>query len=138
MFQVTVLDADVIRTHLSKGLGFSREDRQTNVRRIGYVAGVVVQHNGICIVANIAPYEEDRTFNRRCVSDMGGGYIEVYVSTPLRICEQRDVKELYKKARAGVIKQVCDRFLASLIFLSVIFHFLFPLSISVHWHQRPL
>lgn len=103
--QVTVLDADIIRTHLSKGLGFSREDRQCNVRRIGYVASVVVQHGGICIVANIAPYEEDRQFNRRLVSRMGGEYIEVYVSTPLEICEGRDVKEFYKRARAGIIKQ---------------------------------
>lgn len=102
--QITILDADIIRTHLSTGLGFSRKDRQANVRRIGYVASVVVENGGICLVANIAPYEEDRQFNRRLVSK-GGGYIEVFVSTPLEVCEQRDVKELYRKARAGVIKQ---------------------------------
>lgn len=99
--QVTVLDADVIRTHLSKGLGFSREDRQCNVRRIGFVASTVAHHGGICLVANIAPYEEDRQHNRNLVTGMSGGYIEVHVSTPLSVCEKRDVKDLYKKARAG-------------------------------------
>lgn len=103
--QVTVFDADIIRLHLSKGLGFSREDRSINVRRIGYVASLVVQHGGICLVANIAPYEEDRLYNRQLVTSVGGGYIEVHVSTPLRVCEERDVKHLYKGARLGVIKQ---------------------------------
>lgn len=101
--QITVLDADIIRTHLSTGLGFSRQDRQANVRRIGYVASVAVENGGICLVANIAPYEEDRQFNRNLVGKCGG-YVEVYVSTPLEVCEQRDVKELYRKARAGVVK----------------------------------
>eukprot|EP01071_Lankesteria_metandrocarpae_P004712 Lankesteria_metandrocarpae@DN3667_c0_g1_i1.p1 len=105
MRKITVLDADIIRTHLSRGLGFSKEDRSLNVRRVGYVASEVVKHNGICIVANIAPYQEDRDFNRQLISSAGGGYIEVYVSTPLEVCESRDVKELYKKARLGVIKQ---------------------------------
>eukprot|EP01069_Polyplicarium_translucidae_P008940 Polyplicarium_translucidae@DN3274_c15_g1_i2.p1 len=103
--RVTVLDADIIRRHLSRGLGFSREDRQLNVRRIGYVASEVVKHGGICLVANIAPYKEDRLFNRQLISSTGGGYIEVYVSTPLDVCESRDIKELYQKARQGVIKQ---------------------------------
>lgn len=104
--QVTVFDADIIRLHLSKGLGFTREDRSINVRRIGYVASLVVQHGGICLVANIAPYEEDRLYNRQLVTSLGGGYIEVHVSTPLHVCEERDVKHLYKSARLGVIKQV--------------------------------
>eukprot|EP00918_Siedleckia_nematoides_P059341 GHVU01129376.1.p2 GENE.GHVU01129376.1~~GHVU01129376.1.p2 ORF type:complete len:132 (-),score=23.32 GHVU01129376.1:1156-1551(-) len=64
---VTILDADIIRTHLSKGLGFSREDRSINVRRIGYVASEITKHGGICLVANIAPYEEDREFNRQLI-----------------------------------------------------------------------
>eukprot|EP01055_Gregarina_sp_Pseudo9_P005078 Gregarina_sp_Pseudo_9__5077@NODE_533_length_2629_cov_262_797683_g503_i0_p1_GENE_NODE_533_length_2629_cov_262_797683_g503_i0NODE_533_length_2629_cov_262_797683_g503_i0_p1_ORF_typecomplete_len601_score108_64ATPsulfurylase/PF01747_17/6_3e79APS_kinase/PF01583_20/1_9e56PUA_2/PF14306_6/3_5e29AAA_33/PF13671_6/2_2e09KTI12/PF08433_10/0_00066AAA_18/PF13238_6/1_2e04AAA_18/PF13238_6/0_0019Zeta_toxin/PF06414_12/0_0058AAA_28/PF13521_6/9_1e02AAA_28/PF13521_6/0_13ParA/PF10609_9/0_085MeaB/PF03308_16/0_084IstB_IS len=103
--RVTVLDADIIRTHLSKGLGFSKTDRSLNVRRIGYVASEVVKHGGICLVANIAPYAEDRDFNKRLIESVGGTYVEVYVSTPLAVCESRDIKELYKKARMGVIKQ---------------------------------
>jgi len=102
--EVTVLDADEIRTHLSKGLGFSREDRSTNVRRIGYVASEIVRHGGIVLVANIAPFEEDRAVNRRLVSQYGT-YQEVFVDTTLETCEARDVKGLYKAARAGTIKQ---------------------------------
>ena len=102
--EVTVLDADEIRTHLSKGLGFSREDRSTNVRRIGYVASEIVRHGGIVLVANIAPFEEDRAVNRRLVSQYGV-YQEVFVDTTLETCEARDVKGLYKAARAGTIKQ---------------------------------
>lgn len=101
--EVTLLDADEIRTHLSKGLGFSREDRSMNVRRIGYVASEIVRHGGIVLVANIAPYEDDRQYNRRLITQTGGKYIEIYVDTPLEVCEQRDVKGLYKAARAGKI-----------------------------------
>ncbi|CBZ52595.1 putative bifunctional SAT/APS kinase 2, related [Neospora caninum Liverpool] len=103
--RITLLDADVVRQHLSRGLGFSREDRSTNVRRIGYIASEIAKHGGICLVANIAPYAVDRDFNRNLITSTGGQYIEVYVSTPLSVCEQRDVKELYKKARQGIIKQ---------------------------------
>eukprot|EP00922_Rhytidocystis_sp_ex-Travisia-forbesii_P011030 GHVS01016162.1.p1 GENE.GHVS01016162.1~~GHVS01016162.1.p1 ORF type:complete len:607 (+),score=81.05 GHVS01016162.1:352-2172(+) len=103
--RVTTFDADVIRTHLSKGLGFSKDDRSCNVRRIGYVASEVVKHHGICLVANIAPYEDDRKFNRELITSEGGGYVEVYVSTPIDVCETRDVKELYKKARLGIVQQ---------------------------------
>jgi sulfate adenylyltransferase len=99
---VTHLDADMIRTHLSKGLGFSRTDRSTNVRRIGYVASEIVKHGGICVVANIAPYEEDRQFNRQLIAG-GGVYVEVFVNTDLSVCESRDVKGLYKAARAGTL-----------------------------------
>jgi len=102
--EVTILDADEIRTHLSKGLGFSREDRSTNVRRIGYVASEIVRHGGIVLVANIAPYEEDRAVNRALVSQYGT-YLEVFVDTTLETCESRDVKGLYKAARAGKITQ---------------------------------
>lgn len=99
---VTLLDADVIRTHLSKGLGFSREDRSMNVRRIGYVASEIVKHGGIVIVANIAPYQEDRDWNRKAISEHGS-YVEFYVNTPIDECERRDVKGLYAAARAGKI-----------------------------------
>jgi sulfate adenylyltransferase len=101
---VTILDADIIRTHLSKGLGFSREDRSMNVRRIGYVASEIVKHGGIVIVANIAPFEEDRAWNRKQISQYGD-YIEFFVDTPLEICEARDTKGLYAAARTGAIKQ---------------------------------
>ncbi len=100
---VTLLDGDVVRTHLSKGLGFSKEDRSINVRRIGYVASEITKHRGIAICAPIAPYEADRQYNRQLISSFGG-YIEVFVDTPLEVCEQRDVKGLYAKARAGLIK----------------------------------
>jgi len=101
---VTLLDADIIRTHLSKGLGFSKEDRSLNVRRIGYVASEIVKHGGTVVVANIAPFEEDRAFNRKIISQYGK-YVQIFVNTPLEECERRDVKGLYKAARAGMIKQ---------------------------------
>ncbi|MFQ5568329.1 MAG: bifunctional sulfate adenylyltransferase/adenylylsulfate kinase, partial [Rhodothermales bacterium] len=100
---VTLLDGDVVRTHLSKGLGFSKEGRSTNVRRIGYVASEVTRHGGIAICAPIAPYEADRRANSDLISQHGG-YVEVYVNAPLEVCEARDVKGLYAKARAGIIK----------------------------------
>ena len=90
---VTLLDGDVVRTHLSKGLGFSREDRSTNVQRIGYVASEITKHGGIALCAPIAPYEADRKANREAI-EAGGGYIEVFVATPLEECEKRDVKGL--------------------------------------------
>ena len=100
---VTLLDGDVVRTNLSKGLGFSREDRSTNVQRIGYVASEIVRHRGVVICAPIAPYEEDRAINRRRI-EREGGYIQVFVNASLEVCERRDVKGLYAKARAGIIK----------------------------------
>ena len=106
---ISLLDADIIRTHLSKGLGFSREDRSANVRRIGYVSSEIVKHNGIVIVANIAPYASDRAANRELISGgtdgCSGNYVEIYVKTSLEICEKRDVKGLYKLAREGKIKE---------------------------------
>ena len=101
---VTMLDGDVVRTHLSKGLGFSKEDRDANVRRIGFVAGEVAKHGGIAICAVIAPYKETRDKNRHHISQYGT-YIEVFVNTSLEVCEARDVKGLYKKAREGLLKQ---------------------------------
>ena len=101
---ITLLDADIVRTHLSKGLGFSRADRSTNVRRIGYVCSEIVKHGGIVLVANIAPYEDDRAVNRELIG-AEGNYVEVYVKTTLEKCEERDVKGLYALARKGVIKE---------------------------------
>lgn len=98
--RITVLDGDEIRRNISAGLGFSREDRSRNVRRIGYVAGLLVKTGGIVICANIAPYEEDREWNRREV-EKWGEFHEIYVSTPLQTCEDRDVKGLYARARSG-------------------------------------
>jgi sulfate adenylyltransferase len=102
--EVTILDGDQIRLHLSKGLTFSKEDRSMNVRRIGYVASEIVKHGGICLVANIAPFKEDRDWNREMISKYGG-YFEVFVSTSLEQCEKRDLKGLYKMAREGKIKK---------------------------------
>lgn len=100
---VTILDGDIVRRNLSKGLTFSKKDRSINVRRIGYVASEIVKHGGIAICANIAPYEEDRRFNRKLISNYGG-YFQIFVDTPLEKCEERDIKGLYKLARKGVIK----------------------------------
>lgn len=100
---VSILDGDVVRTHLSKGLGFSPEDRSTNVQRIGYVASEIVRHGGIVLVANIAPFAKDRLVNRSLI-EKEGTYIQVHVETPLEVCEERDVKGLYAKVRTGMIK----------------------------------
>ena len=97
---ITCLDGDVVRQHISKGLGFSKEDRSTNVRRIGYIASEIVKHNGIVLAANIAPYSDDRDWNKEII---GNNYIECFVNTSLEVCEQRDCKGLYKLARKGVI-----------------------------------
>jgi len=99
--QVTVLDGDVVRTHLSKGLGFSKEDRDTNILRIGFVASEIVRHGGIAICAAVSPYRATRNAVRNLV---GEGFIEVFVDTPLEVCEERDTKGLYAKARRGEIK----------------------------------
>ena len=98
---VTLLDGDVVRTHLSKGLGFSKEDRDTNIRRIAFVAAEVVRHGGIAICAVVSPYES----TRREARDMVGAdaFVLVHVATPLAVCERRDVKGLYVKARRGEI-----------------------------------
>jgi sulfate adenylyltransferase len=98
--QVTLLDGDVVRTHLSKGLGFSREDRDTNILRIGFVAGEIARHGGTVICAAISPYRATRNESRKMV---GENFIEVFVDTPIEVCEQRDVKGLYAKARRGQI-----------------------------------
>ena len=101
---VTVLDGDVVRTHLSSELSFSREHRDLNIRRIGWVAGEVVKHGGTAVVAAIAPYDEAREEARKLV-EQHGRFVLVHLSTPLEVCEQRDVKGLYAKARAGEIRE---------------------------------
>ncbi len=97
-----VLDGDNIRTGLNKDLGFSAEDREENIRRIGEVAKLFVDAGIITLTAFISPYKKDREFVRNLVKE--GEFIEIYVKCPLEVCEQRDVKGLYKKARAGIIK----------------------------------
>ncbi len=99
---ITFLDGDIIREHLSKGLGFSKEDRDENVKRVGYVASEVVKHGGIVICSLIAPYRDARRTVRNMV-DHYGEFIEIYVKTSLEECERRDTKGLYAKARQGLI-----------------------------------
>jgi sulfate adenylyltransferase len=101
---VTLLDGDIVRTHLSSELGFSKEHRDINIRRIGYVASEITKNGGIAICAPIAPYASVRREVREMIDPLGG-YILVHVSTPLEVCEQRDRKGLYAKARAGIIQQ---------------------------------
>jgi len=100
--QVTVLDGDVVRTNLSKGLGFSKEDRDTNIRRIGFVANEIVRHGGIVVCAAVSPYRATRNEIRNMMDE--GEFIEVFMDTPLAVCEDRDTKGLYAKARRGEIK----------------------------------
>ena len=101
---VTILDGDLVRKHLSSELGFSKEHRDINIRRIGYVASEITKNGGIAICAPIAPYDATRKAVRGMV-ESGGGFILVHVSTGIDICEQRDRKGLYAKARAGIVKE---------------------------------
>ena len=95
-----ILDGDVVRTNLSKGLGFSKADRDTNIRRIGWVAQTLAKHGCISVCAAISPYRDIRREVRRSAPR----FVEVFVDAPIEVCESRDVKGLYKKARAGEIK----------------------------------
>jgi len=97
--EIAILDGDVVRTHLSKGLGFSKEDRDTNIMRIGFVAGEIVHASGTVICAAISPYRATREEARKMV---GENFVEVYMDTPVEVCEQRDVKGLYAKARQAM------------------------------------
>jgi sulfate adenylyltransferase len=101
---VTLLDGDIVRKHLSSELGFSKEHRDLNIRRIGFVASEITKNGGIAICAPIAPYDGVRK-EVRAMIEQGGGFVLVHVATPLEICEQRDRKGLYAKARAGMIQQ---------------------------------
>jgi adenylylsulfate kinase len=94
------LDGDIVRENLTKGLGFSKEDRDTNIRRIGFVANLLTRNGVVVLVSAISPYRDIRQEVRESI----GNFIEVYVNAPLNVCESRDVKGLYAKARAGHIK----------------------------------
>lgn len=96
---VEILDGDIVRTHLSKGLGFSREDRDTNIKRIAFVCGLLTRNGVICISAAIAPYREARAWARQEI----GNFVEVYVKCPIEVCRERDVKGLYKLVDEGKI-----------------------------------
>lgn len=98
--KVEVLDGDVVRTHLSKGLGFSREDRDTNIKRIAFVCSLLTRNDVICISAAISPYREARQWAREQI----GNFVEVYVKCPIEVCRQRDVKGLYKLVDEGKLK----------------------------------
>ncbi len=102
--RITLLDGDLVRKHLSSELGFSREHRDLNIQRIGYVASEITKHGGAAICAPIAPYAATRQRGREMIEPLGG-FLEVFVDTPLDVCEQRDRKGLYAKARAGIIKE---------------------------------
>ena len=98
--KIETLDGDIVRTNLSKGLGFSKEDRDTNIKRIGFVCKLLSRNGVIAIAAAISPYREVRDFNRKEIGD----FVEVFCNCPLDVCIERDVKGLYKKALAGEIK----------------------------------
>jgi adenylylsulfate kinase len=98
---VELLDGDVVRTNLSKGLGFSKEDRDTNIRRIGFVCHLLTRNGVVAIGAAISPYRAIRDENRKLI----GRFVEVYVECPLEVCKQRDVKGMYAKAERGEIKE---------------------------------
>jgi adenylylsulfate kinase len=99
-YKVEVLDGDIVRQYLTKGLGFSKEDRDENIRRISFVAHLLTKNDVIVLVSVISPYRDLREEVRQYIGD----FIEVFVSAPLNVCEQRDVKGLYKKVRSGEIK----------------------------------
>jgi sulfate adenylyltransferase len=101
---VTLLDGDIVRQNLSSELGFSKEHRDLNIMRIGFVASEITKNGGIALCAPIAPYASVRQHNRDLIEPLGG-YILVHVATPLEVCEQRDRKGLYAKARAGIIPE---------------------------------
>jgi adenylylsulfate kinase len=101
---VEYLDGDVVRTHLSKGLGFSKEDRDTNIERIGWVASRLTRHGAAVLVSAISPYEETRQKARKLVEEHGA-FVEVFVEASVDECARRDVKGLYEKAFAGEIKE---------------------------------
>jgi adenylylsulfate kinase len=99
-YSLEILDGDIVRENLTKGLGFSKEDRDENIRRIGFVANLLTRHGVIVLVSAISPYRDIREEVRGKI----GNFVEVFVNAPLAVCEDRDVKGLYKRARAGEIK----------------------------------
>jgi sulfate adenylyltransferase len=105
---VTVLDGDVVRTHLSRGLGFSREDRDENVRRVGFVAAEIVRHGGLVVCSLVSPYRSTRDEVRAMVDAAGGpgSFVEVFVDTPLDVVMERDVKGLYAASQRGEVERM--------------------------------
>ena len=105
---VTMLDGDVVRTHLSHGLGFTREDRDQNVRRVGFVAAEIVRHRGLVVCALVSPYRSTRDEARSMVTETGGAgaFIEVFVDTPLDVVMKRDVKGLYAASQRGEVERM--------------------------------
>ena len=105
---VTVLDGDVVRTHLSRGLGFSREDRDENVRRVGFVAAEIVRHGGLVVCSLVSPYRSTRDEVREMVNATGGegSFVEVFVDTPLDVVQKRDVKGLYAASQRGEVEKM--------------------------------
>ena len=105
---VTVLDGDVVRTHLSRGLGFTREDRDENVRRVGFVAAEIVRHGGLVVCSLVSPYRATRAEVRSMVDTAGGkgSFVEVFVDTPLDIVVKRDVKGLYAASQRGEVERM--------------------------------
>ena len=99
-YRLETLDGDIVRKNLSKGLGYSKEDRDENIRRIGFVAHLLTRNNIIVLVAAISPYRKMREEVRKRI----GNFVEVFVNAPLHVCEERDVKGLYQKARNGEIQ----------------------------------
>ncbi|RYX83753.1 adenylyl-sulfate kinase [bacterium] len=104
-YHVEVLDGDIVRTHLSKGLGFSKEDRDTNVLRIGFVCALLARNGVISVSAAISPYSDIRAQCRQMTEESGATFVEVYMNAPLEVVAARDVKGLYKRAMAGEIPQ---------------------------------
>ncbi|MDX8409169.1 MAG: adenylyl-sulfate kinase [Mariprofundales bacterium] len=105
--ELEILDGDVVRTHLSKGLGFSRQDRDTNILRIGWVCQLLVKHHASVLTAAISPYRTTRAQARQMVEEVGGcgSFVEVYVQASVACCAKRDVKGLYARAMKGEIKE---------------------------------
>lgn len=97
---VEILDGDIVRTHLSKGLGFSREDRDENIKRVGFVCQLLTRHGVVAVASVISPYREAREYNRHKIRN----FVEVYTRCPVEVCAQRDIKGLYQKAINGEIK----------------------------------
>ena len=100
-YALEILDGDIVRENLTKGLGFSKEDRDENIRRIGFVSHLLTRNGVIVLVSAISPYRDIRDEVRQKIGD----FVEIFVNAPLEVCEDRDVKGLYKRARAGEIKQ---------------------------------
>jgi sulfate adenylyltransferase len=105
---ITMLDGDVVRTHLSRGLGFSREDRDENVRRVGFVAAEIVRHGGLVLCALVSPYRATRDEVRAMVEGAGGqgSFVEIFVDTPLEVVIERDVKGLYAASQRGEVEKM--------------------------------